>query len=269
MKVRDIVRGALELCGVIASNETASAADGALGLRVLNNMLNSWSAENLSLYQTNREIIEINAGMQSLTVGPTTGATLVSSRPMNIVGASYGELTKTPIYAPDTFGEDDEGTVGIDESLIPIPGALIGYDLKVDTEFPLEIIDLQKWVSLSQKSLTSNAPSYLFVKGGGTNETLNLYPVPDRTIGLVIYTQNALGSFESLDSDLNLPPSYIEAMEYNLALRLAPRFGQSVDALLFDEASRLKGILKSKNSKSPRMFSDIFAVKKFNILSGD
>ena len=268
MTVLQIIQCALELCRVISAEETPTAADAATGLRVLNSMLDSWSAENLAIYEFKREVFELTADKSEYSMGLLAGADFESSRPMVIMGAAVGDLTKNPIYGEVEIPVDDPETPE-DESLdIPDP-EIIGYDLKVFEETYLEVIDYQRWIDLSTKQLDSAMPHYLFREGSSQNEILHFWPVPNREMGFVLYSKKALGQFAELSDEVNLPPGYLEAIENNLAIKLAPRFGISLPASVFEDARDLKGVLKVKNMRTPRMVSDVLTKKPFNLISGE
>lgn len=53
---------------------------------------------------------------------------------------------------------------------------------------------------------------------------LTFYPVPDSSYTVFFQTWKPLAQYTSSSNDLNLPPEYEEAIEWNLALRLAPEY---------------------------------------------
>lgn len=259
MQVQDLVTEALEICGVLAAGETPSAADSQMALRALNSMLDLWSAENLALFSLKREVFELTAGKSRYLIGKALGADFNTARPMTFEGAAVGDLIKTPLYETPAPTVDDPD---------PAP-VLVGYDLKVDNEYPLDIIDSQRWVGLTEKAMTSNLASCLYYEGGSQNACINLWPVPTSTLGLVLYSKRALTEFESIADEVDLPPGYKTAISYNLAKKLAGRFGKSLnpeDSILADKSL---GVIKVKNSRTPRLVSDVTTGKPFNLISGE
>lgn len=275
MQVRDLVKGALEICGIVAADETPAASDAQTGLRVLNSMLDTWSAENLAIYDLKREVFELTAGKNVYTMGKLEGADFDSLRPMTLKGAAVGELEKTPIYGelPEPIPyEDDLETEEVDESEqepYQPPAEIIGYNLKVNSETSLNIIDSQRWISLCQKEADSAMPSMIYKAGTAMNETFFLWPMPNRTMGLVLYSQKALGEFSDLSDEVNLPPGYRTAIEYNLAKHLCGRYGKSLTPEDHDIARNSFATLKVKNSRTPRLISDVCTGKPFNLISGE
>lgn len=242
MEVRDLVNGSLELCGIIAAGETPSADDSALALRVLNNLLDSWSTENLALYFIDRKVFELVPGQSMYSIGKAPGADFDMLRPMTFKGAAVGALRRTP-------------------------------DLFVDQETPVEIVDYQKWIGVANKTLSSSLPAYLYPVGGTVNATIDIYPVPSGELGLVLYTENELTQFASLDDEIEFPPGYKMALEYCLAVEMAPRFGQALSPNVGMKAIQLKANIKRKNTKVGIMTNDTYGLstngcRTGNIFSG-
>ena len=82
MTANDIIKAALRKLLVIPSGGTPTTAQYADGLEVLNDMVNSWSAQRDLIYEDTKENLTIPAGTQSITIGAT--GTLVTARPLKI-----------------------------------------------------------------------------------------------------------------------------------------------------------------------------------------
>ena len=67
----DQINGALRLIGQLAEGETPSAATSDDALTALNQMLDSWSAERLSVFSTQDQMFTWPASTKSRTIGPT------------------------------------------------------------------------------------------------------------------------------------------------------------------------------------------------------
>ena len=83
----DQINGALRLLGVLAEGETPSAAISQDSLYAMNQMLDSWSTERLSVFTTNDQTFTWPANAASKTLGPT-GA-LVGTRPILVDTSTY------------------------------------------------------------------------------------------------------------------------------------------------------------------------------------
>ena len=57
---------------------------------------------------------------------------------------------------------------------------------------------------------------------------LRLFPVPASDYQLFLLSEKSLDEVQTLDTDLELPAGWEDAIIFNLAMRLAPEYGQSV-----------------------------------------
>lgn len=86
MIANNIISAALRKLLVTPSGGTPTTAQYADGLEVLNDMVNSWSAQRDLIYEDTKENLTIPAGTQSITIGPT--GDLVTGRPLKITVAT-------------------------------------------------------------------------------------------------------------------------------------------------------------------------------------
>jgi len=84
---RDQITRALRLLGVLAENETSSAAVMQDSLIAMNQMIDSWSTERLSVYSTQDQIFIWPAGQLNRTLGPT--GDFVGLRPVYLDDATF------------------------------------------------------------------------------------------------------------------------------------------------------------------------------------
>ena len=271
MKARDLISSALRTVGIISSGETPSAAEASDGLSVLNMMIESWSADNLSLFQLKREVFELVPNKGEYTVG--IGADFNTSRPMTVLGAAYGTLIKTPIFEQPPTPEDDPLTPEDESAVIPDP-IIVGYSLSSNFEIPMEILPYQKWMGISLKQTPSTIPTEVYVHGGAPFEMLSFWPVPSETCAFVMYSQKELTQFPDLDEEIDFPPGYSEALKYNLAVRIGTEYGREISPRIDKLASDSLAKIKVKNSRTPIMKNDVMTGcrnpgrKLSNIFSG-
>ena len=83
----DQINGALRLIGQLAEGETPSAATSADALTAMNQMLDSWSAERLSVFSTQDQIFTWPANTATRSLGPT--GNFVGNRPVLVDDATY------------------------------------------------------------------------------------------------------------------------------------------------------------------------------------
>jgi hypothetical protein len=78
----ELIKGAMRLIGAIATGETLTADETTDGLKALNDLLENWSVEKLSVWQRVNETFNAVAGQVTYTIGPT--GTWVTTRPVRI-----------------------------------------------------------------------------------------------------------------------------------------------------------------------------------------
>lgn len=86
MTANEIIKAALRKLLVIPSGGTPTTAQYADGLEVLNDMVNSWSAQRDLIYEDTKENLTIPSGTQIITIGAT--GDLVTARPLKITVAT-------------------------------------------------------------------------------------------------------------------------------------------------------------------------------------
>ena len=67
----DQINGALRLLGVLAEGETPSAATSQDALTALNQMIDSWNTERLSIFSTQDQVFSWLPNVLNRTLGPT------------------------------------------------------------------------------------------------------------------------------------------------------------------------------------------------------
>jgi len=83
----DQINGALRLLGVLAEGETPSAATSQDALTALNQMIDSWNTERLSIFSTQDQVFSWPPNVLSRTLGPS--GDFVGNRPVLIDDATY------------------------------------------------------------------------------------------------------------------------------------------------------------------------------------
>jgi hypothetical protein len=215
--VADLIRGAFRVLGVLAAEETPSAAEQADGLETLNDMLDSWAGERLILYATLRSEHTLTASLNPHTIG--TSGTFNTTRP-----------------------------VRIDRASIVMAGA-------AGTERPLDLLTDAEWQNTQGKT-SVGTPISLWVETAYPLAKLWFNPIPNAADTLVLYTWQQLGRFASTATTVDLPPGYSRALRYNLAQELAPEYGVALSAEAAGIANESKATLKRLNHKPSFLRSD-------------
>ena len=181
----DQIERALRLLGVLADGETPSATEYADALEAMNQMLDSWSTERLSVYTTTEQSFTWPASTASRTLGASGDFT--GTRPVLVDPATYF------VYS--------------------------------GVSYPLELINREQYNDIILKTSTSTIQQVMFVNMTNQNITMHLWPVPTADITIKIVSATALSEPATTGTTLAFPPGYLRAFAYNLACEIAPEFG--------------------------------------------
>jgi hypothetical protein len=184
----ELIKSSLRLIGAIGTSEVPTADEFTDALNALNDLLETWSTQNLAVYGSADVTFNTVAGTATYTIGPT-GA-WVTDRPVRINDA--------PIC---TFG-------GVD-----FPINLVGqgdYDL-----IPLKT---QQQPIVEQMLYVNDSP----------NGRITLWPVPSSVVAITMNIDRVLTQVANTATVLSFPPGYLLAIRYNLGILLAPDYGRQV-----------------------------------------
>ena len=111
-------------------------------------------------------------------------------------------------------------------------------------------------------------PEFINYDNGYPSAKIRLWPVPSSAYTLFLLSEKQLTTF-TLDTVLSLPPGWERALVYNLAMEIAPDYGQEVDPNVLRIANQAKGNVKKAVARVRSM--DVQpgpSGRKFNIYSG-
>ena len=230
----DQINGALRLLGVLAEGEVPSANTAQDALAALNQMIDSWSSERLSIYNTIDQVLSWPASTYVQTLGPS--GTLIGLRPVSIEESSF-------------FRDAATG---------------ISYGIK--------LINQQQYDGIAVKTVTSSYPQVMWVNMEYPNVRLTIYPVPIRPIEFHIVSAQVLDQPATLSTELAFPPGYLRAFRYNLACELAPEFGVEPSPQVQRIAMISKRDIKRQNNPDDMMalpYSIVGTRQRYNIFAGN
>jgi hypothetical protein len=230
----DLITLALKDIGALGIGQAISAEDTADALATLNMMLGQWQGERLSVYHLVDTAIP-STGAQSYTVG--AGGNFNIQRPIAI-NAAYARLNAG--------------------SATPI-------------DYPVAIIDSREDYSRIALKALQSFPSYVYYDPAFPLGNLIFYPAPNNTFELHVVTMEALPQFAAPATVVSLPPEYMAAIRYNLALYLAPSYQIEPQRALVQLAMNAKRVVKRMNwqGQSMTMPRGLGSKQRFNIFSGN
>lgn len=230
----DQINRALRLLGVLAEGETTSASVSQDSLMALNQMIDSWNTERLSVFCTQDQVFTWPAGEYIRTLGPS--GDFVGLRPVLLDEATYYR---------------DPGT---------------------NVSFGIKFINQQQYDGIAVKTVTSTYPQVIFVNMTFPDVTMTIYPRPTRDLEWHFVSVDELNNPTSLTTDLFFPPGYLRAFTYNLAMEIAPEFGVEPSPQVMRIAMTSKRNLKRINNPDDVMsmpYAIVASRQRYNIFAGN
>jgi len=230
----DQINRALRLLGVLAEGETPSAETSQDALMAMNQMVDSWDTERLSVFCTQDQVFTWPAGLVSRTLGPT--GDFVGLRPVLLDDSTYYR---------------DPGT---------------------GVSFGVKFINQQQYNGIAVKTVTSTYPQVIFVNNTFPDIDMYVYPRPTRDLEWHFVSVQKLDNPAGLATVLLFPPGYLRAFTYNLAMEIAPEFGLEPSPQVQRIAMTSKRNLKRINNPDDVMslpYAIVATRQRFNIYAGN
>jgi hypothetical protein len=230
----DQINAALRLIGMLAEGETPSANTSNDALNAMNQMIDSWNTERLSVFSTQDQVFTWTPNQIHRTLGPT--GNFVGNRPILLDDATY---FKDP-------------TNGI--------------------SFGIKIINQQQYDGIAVKTVTSTYPQVMWINMDYPNIDMYVYPVPTKALEWHFISVTELDQPATLATTLAFPPGYLRCFKYNLACEIATEFGIEPPANVARIAMTSKRNLKRINNPDDIMslpYSIVATRQRFNIFAGN
>jgi hypothetical protein len=219
---------------MLAEAETPSAATAQDSLNALNQMIDSWNTERLSVFSTQDQVFTWAPNQISRTLGPT--GNFVGNRPVLLEDSTY---FKDP-------------TNGI--------------------SFGIKLINQQQYNGIAVKTVTSTYPQVMWINMEYPNIEMYVYPVPTKALEWHFVSVNELNQPATLSTMIAFPPGYLRAFKYNLACEIANEFGVEPPPNVARIAMTSKRNLKRINNPDDIMslpYSIVGTRQRFNIFAGN
>jgi len=189
MTGNDLFDEALLIAGVYTYPKQTPSAEALATCQLgLNNLLAEWNAQGLAIYSVAPKTFSLTSGTADYTIG--TGATFNTTRPVKVEAWNH----KTSSGQATGGKPVDAATFAAVARDRSAQGARI-QALNYDAAYP--------------------------------NGSIHVYPKP---LGgtLELWVWDALTQISDFTAALDYPPGYLQAISYNLALALAPKFGLAI-----------------------------------------
>ncbi len=147
---------------------------------------------------------------------------------------------------------------------IKIVDAFVRQSSSVDT--PMVVITDENYDEIINKT-SPGLPYFLNYNNGHPTGIIKLWPVPASAYTLFIRSEKQLTEF-TLDSVIDLPAGWEQAIIYNLAILLAPEYGEKVDAVTVQIARESKGAIQRNIIRNKTMDAEPTSAFVGNIYNG-
>jgi hypothetical protein len=280
----DLITGALRKINVLASGEVPGSAEQADALTVLNDMLDTWSTEHLSVIDSNENVLTFINGKATYSVGNpvmgtfsgivTQGSNVITgvTVPTGIVLGSNlvapgvpaaavvtaigaNTITFTPaLPATGTFAAQLVSFTVPGDFPIPRPLRVTNAYTRLTTsgqsniDYPCDLWSLDQYSGIGLKTQPGPWPKIAFFNSGFPYASLSVWPVPNGAAEFHMWTDSIFGAFGSLTDTVNLGQGYARAIKLCLGLELAPEYGKKLDPIMISQARKAKDALKALNS---------------------
>ena len=229
----DQINRALRLLGILAEAETPSASMSQDALMAMNQMIESWNTERLSVFCTQDQIFNWPSSEIKRTLGPS--GDFVGNRPILFDEATY-------FKAPNG----------------------VSYGIK--------FINQQQYDGIAVKNVTSTYPQVIFANMTYPNVEMYVYPMPTQVLEWHFVSVQELDQPATLSTSLHFPPGYLRAFTYNLAMEIAPEYGIEPSPQVQRIAMTSKRDLKRINNPDDVMalpYALVANRQRFNIYAGN
>jgi hypothetical protein len=230
----ELINSSLRLIGMLAEGETPSAETSQDALVAMNQMIDSWNTERLSVYNTQDQVFTWPTDTITRTLGPT--GDFVGNRPVLLDDSTYFR------------------------------------DPSTNVSFGIKFINQQQYDGIAVKTVTSTYPQVMWINMEHPNITMTIYPRPTRVLEWHFISVEELSQPATLGTSLYFPPGYLRAFKYNLACEIAPEFGVEPSPTVQRIAMVSKRNIKRINNPDDIMsmpYSLVATRQRFNVYAGN
>lgn len=226
---------AMRLIGQIGSGESPTTDETADCLTALNAMLDSWRNDRLMCFAFQTLTLTLANGDDTYTIG--TSGDVNTTRPVDILDA---------------------------------------YIVDGNVSYPVKLIGEKEYASIIDKTTTADWPDVMLFRPtvASSLATVIVYPVPNAARTMKIVCRVPVTAFSAASDTVTLPPGWEEAIDSNLAIRIAPEFETRAPAEVVQMAKEsLAGIKKTNATVQPRRLNTqlaaMFGPQAHSITTGE
>lgn len=120
---------------------------------------------------------------------------------------------------------------------------------------PMDLIPKEEYNAILEPLGEMTVPRKLYDDGGNPTRTIKLWPVPSGTPDLEINSPTIIIPFVALNTTVALPPAYLKALIYTLAVDIAPSFRLQLDDSIPKIAAQAQADMKIPNALNMQMMA--------------
>jgi len=257
-----LITDSLQLLGVYGVGRTVSSEDMSIGVSMLSKMVKAWGAKGLHLWAKQEAVLFLTKGTSqySLTTSKAVDADALVSTTLSAAEAA----AQTTLSITSTTGMTIGDNVGIvlDNDTIhwttistlspfvivsALPSAAssanVVYTYTSGVSKPLNVlqcrlrnasgldipmgqIDYQDYYEIGRKTNTGLPNQWHYIPKTVTG-TMSIWPSPSLGTDRVMFTYERINNdISTANADFDFPAEWLEALTWQLAVRLAPAFGK-------------------------------------------
>lgn len=248
MTPNKIITLALKQIGALGVGQTPGAEDINDAFDILNLMLGQWANKRLMVFRE-ADVACVATGALSYSVGP--GGDFDTLRPDKLSGA-YVRLNYHAAVPGDAFVLDQsplDSTFVLDGSTVATPS----FPGVTSLDYTLDLLDAREDYAMIPRKGWTGVPGAAWYDPTFPVGTLYVNPEPSSAYEIHILVKQQLVQFSSLYDEIMLPQQYLDAMLYNLAVRLAPMYQLEPRRDVQQLAASGLASIRNSNATVPRL----------------
>lgn len=123
-------------------------------------------------------------------------------------------------------------------------------------ELPLRVLTVDEWASVTDKTLVGLPRAVFYNNNDDGAAIFNIWPIPQSNITVRIWRRAGFTTPATLDQNIDIPFTMMDALVFDLACMLCIQFGRPISQDLRDERDRAKADVKRSNIKITKMAND-------------
>ena len=206
----------------------------------LNRLLDAWNLKQGLVFRYDNSQYPMTPPKSVYTIGRGPGADFVADRPVRIEAANI---------------------------VLATGGSTVFV--------PMAILTPAQWADTRLRVFPTTFPTRMYPDYSYPNATLYMWGTPTANNTLELWTWQQTKQFLTSTDTISMPPGYLEAMVYNLAVRMGDQFGTTaaMSPNVFTTARKALADIKGVNQPSPKIASADIGIARgpagdFNFFTG-